>query len=65
MNYHRIHQLKNEGFSNSAIARKLGISRNTVIGYLEMSLEEFTDFMYSLQTREKKLDPYREAWGRF
>lgn len=60
MNYHRIHQLKNEGFSNSAIARKLGVSRNTVIGYLEMSLEEFTDFMYSLQTREKKLDPYRD-----
>lgn len=60
MIYHEIHQLKNEGFTNSAISRKLGVSRNTVILYLGMSIEEFIAFVHSMQTREKKLDPYRD-----
>lgn len=60
MIYHEIHQLKKEGFTNSAISRKLGVSRNTVIEYLGMSVEEFMTFVHSMQTREKKLDPYRD-----
>ncbi|MCA0991390.1 IS21 family transposase [Pseudalkalibacillus hwajinpoensis] len=60
MVYHEIHQLKKEGFTNSAISRKLGVSRNTVIEYLGLSVDEFMAFVHSLQTREKKLDPYRD-----
>lgn len=60
MIYHEIHQLKKEGFTNSAISRKLGVSRNTVIEYLGLSVDEFMAFVHSLQTREKKLDPYRD-----
>jgi transposase len=37
MTYLEIHQLYKEGFSKSAISRKLNISRNTVIDYLEAS----------------------------
>lgn len=55
-----IHQLKEKGFSKSAIARKLGISRNTVNKYLKMSFEEANDFVTSLGSRTKKLDPYQD-----
>ncbi|MFD1708342.1 IS21 family transposase, partial [Siminovitchia sediminis] len=58
MIYNEIHRLRNEGFSNSAIARKLNISRNRVIDYGRMTPEEFHSFALSLQNRQKKLDPY-------
>ncbi|MDQ0254605.1 transposase [Evansella vedderi] len=58
--YNEIHRLRSEGFSNSSIARKLKISRNRVIEYGKMTPEEFYLFAISLQTRSKKLDPYRE-----
>lgn len=58
--YNEIHRLRSEGFSNSSIARKLNISRNRVIEYGKMSPEEFYLFSISLQSRTKKLDPYRE-----
>ncbi|MFZ3591747.1 IS21 family transposase [Bacillus sp. DJP31] len=58
MNYIEIHRLHKEGFSKSSISRKLNISRNRVIDYLSMSLEEFQEFASSLKTREKKLDHY-------
>lgn len=63
--YQEIHRLRREGFSNSAIARKLGVSRNRVIDYGKMGPEEFYLFVTSLQTRSKKLDPYHNeilAW---
>ena len=60
MIYHDIHQLRNEGFSNSAIARKLKISRNRVIEYGKMTPEDFHLFTSSLQNRSKKLDPYHQ-----
>lgn len=60
MNYQEIRRLSKEGFSKSAIAKMLGISRNTVIDYLNMSPEEFGDFISSLQSREKKLDPFHD-----
>lgn len=60
MVYNEIHRLRKEGFSNSAIARKLKISRNRVIEYGKMTPDEFYSFAFSLQSRSKKLDPYRE-----
>ncbi|MFJ5762070.1 IS21 family transposase, partial [Neobacillus sp. NPDC093182] len=56
MIYNEVHRLRGEGFSNSAIARKLKISRNRVIEYAKMS----PSFAISLQSRSKKLDPFRE-----
>ncbi|MDC3414935.1 hypothetical protein [Terrihalobacillus insolitus] len=60
MIYNEIHRLRGEGFSNSAIARKLKISRNRVIEYGKMSPDEFCLFAISLQSRSKKLDPFRD-----
>ena len=56
--YIQIHQLKDQGFSKSAIARKLGVCRNTVYTYLGMSLEEATEWIATLDMRRKKLEPY-------
>ena len=58
--YNDIHRLRSEGFSNSAIARKLKVSRNRVIDYGKMAPDEFYQFAISLQCRSKKLDPFRE-----
>lgn len=60
MVYNEIHRLWKEGFSNSAIARTLKISRNRVIEYGKMTPDEFYSFALSLQSRSKKLDPYCE-----
>ena len=60
MNYLDIHRLYKEGFSKSAISRKLNISRNRVIDYLNMTPYDFEEFSNSLRTREKKLDPFRD-----
>src|SRR5690625_7591309 len=60
MIYQEIHRLKKKGFSKSQIAKKLKISRNRVIDYLEMTPDQFAVFMASLQNRAKKLDPYRD-----
>jgi len=59
MIYIEIHRLYKEGFSKSAISRKLNISRNRVIDYLNKSPEDFEEFLSSLRTREKKLDLYQ------
>lgn len=60
MIYQEIHRLKKMGFSKSQIAKKLKISRNRVIDYLDMTPDQFAAFMASLQNRAKKLDPYRD-----
>ena len=60
MDYYQILKLKEEGFKEAAIARKLSISRNTVRSYLGKSPEEFEAFILTLQARGRKLDPYRE-----
>lgn len=55
-----IQQLKKQGFKIAAIAKKLEISRNTVYKYWDMSLEEASDWVASLGSRMKKLDPYHD-----
>jgi transposase len=46
--YIEVHQLRKQGFKIAAISKKLKISRNTVYKYLEMPLEEATDWINSL-----------------
>lgn len=58
--YIDIQRLKQQGFSKTKIAKMLGISRPTVIKYLNMSAEEFEKEMLSQQQRKKKPDIYRE-----
>ncbi|WP_407703011.1 IS21 family transposase [Virgibacillus tibetensis] len=53
-----IYQLKRQGFKVRRIARKLGISRTTVYKYLDKSPEDMAEWMASVKTRAKKLDPY-------
>lgn len=53
-----IHQLRKEGFGIAAIARKCGISRNTVYTYLEKDFNEVSEWVQELKTRSRKLDPY-------
>lgn len=55
--YIKVNPLRGRGFKVAAISKKLGISRNTVYKYLEMSFDEATDWVSTLKTRSKKLDP--------
>lgn len=59
--YIDIKDLKAKGFSNSKIAKKLGISRPTVIKYAEMSADDFSKEMASQATRTKKPEKYHDA----
>jgi transposase len=58
--YVEIHQLKKQGFKIAAIAKKLGISRNTVYKYLNMNFDEATEWVSSTGSRQKKLDTHRD-----
>jgi transposase len=58
--YMEIHQLRNQGFSISKIARKLDISRNTVYSYLQRNPEDMTEWMASIRSRRRKLDTHKE-----
>lgn len=60
MIYMKVYELYEMGFSKSAISKRLGISRNTVAKYLKNTSEEFEEYLLTLQTRKKKLDPYRD-----
>jgi|GEM_PF-1695949 len=53
-----IHALKRQGLSQRAIARKLGIHRQTVKKYLEHP--ELNQGGYQRLSRVSKLDPYRD-----
>ncbi|WP_148302699.1 IS21 family transposase [Caldalkalibacillus mannanilyticus] len=55
-----IQQLHNQGFNNSQIATKLGISRTTVYEYLRKSPEEMAVWLASSKLRRKKLGSYEE-----
>jgi transposase len=58
--YTEINQLKNLGLNKSQIARRLSISRPTLDKYLEMSQEEFEEFILGVQERSKKADPFKD-----
>ncbi|NLK64036.1 MAG: IS21 family transposase [Tissierellia bacterium] len=58
--YINIKHLKEKGFSKTKIAEMLGISRPTVIKYIDMDAEEFEKEMESQGKRRKKPDIYRE-----
>lgn len=61
MQYYSILQLRQDGFSISKIARKLSLTRNTVKKYMKMTPQEMEDWIATLETRAKKLDPYRDT----
>lgn len=56
----KIHQLLEQGFTKTAVAKKLGISRPTLYRYLKKSPKEMADWIESTKKRAKKLDPYKE-----
>ncbi|KYC88432.1 hypothetical protein B4102_4041 [Heyndrickxia sporothermodurans] len=58
--YMEIHQLKEQGFKIAAIAKKLGISRNTVYKYLNMNFNKASEWVISSGSRTKKLDAHRD-----
>ena len=65
MLYLAIQQMAEQNFSVSQIAKQLKISRTTVYKYLEMTPEESYEWVNSLSSRKKKLDPYKDwllAW---
>ncbi|WP_083391465.1 IS21 family transposase [Halobacillus karajensis] len=57
--YMEIQQLIKQGFSKSKVAEKLGVSRSTVYRNLQKSPSEMAEWVESIKTREKKLDPYK------
>lgn len=58
--YIEIKQLKNMGLKKSQIARRLSISRPTLDKYIDMSQEEFDEFICSVQERSRKADPFKD-----
>ena len=61
MKYYNILQLREEGFSISKIDKKVSMTRNTVKKYLKMTPVEMENWIAALNTRSKKLDPFRET----
>ena len=57
--YLDIKHLKVKGFSNSKIASMLGISRPTVIKYVNMDADDFDKGLASRKQRVKKPDIYQ------
>lgn len=58
--YFDIQELKKIKLNISQIARHVGISRNTVYKYINMTPEEFQRYLERRETKKKKLDPYRD-----
>lgn len=56
--YFAIQEQKNLGLRKSQVARNLGISRNTVIKLWDMTVNEYKNFLDSLETRTKKLEVF-------
>lgn len=65
MLYLAIQQLAEQKIPIQQIAKQLKVSRTTVYKYLDMTPEEAFEWVNSLSSRRKKLDPYKEwflAW---
>lgn len=58
--YMEIQQLLKQGFSQTKVAEKLGISRTTVYRHLKKSPSEMAEWVDTLKYKKKKLDPYKE-----
>lgn len=56
--YFSIQQQRKLGLRKSQVARNLGISRNTVIKFWDMKVDEYKRFLETLETRSKKLSPF-------
>ena len=56
--YHQIMQLKELGFSKSRCAKQLGINRETVTRYWNMTAEEFDACLYSVRCKQA-IDEYQ------
>ena len=54
--YFEIQQQKELGFNKSQVARNLNVSRNTVMKFWNMSIEDYHTFIERLGTRSKKLE---------
>ncbi|MCF8010052.1 MAG: helix-turn-helix domain-containing protein [Clostridiales bacterium] len=58
--YLKIQELKRLNLKISQIARHVGVSRNTVYKYIDMTPEEFQQSLERRGTRKKKLDDYQD-----
>lgn len=58
--YFDIQELKKIKLNISQIARHVGVSRNTVYKYINMTPEEFQRYLERRETKKKKLDPYQD-----
>lgn len=58
--YFSIHRMKKQGLNQSQVKRNLGVSRNTVIKFWNMSVDEYKLFLDGLDCRSKKLDPFKD-----
>src|SRR5690625_3797060 len=56
----KIQQLLEQGFTKTAVAKKLGISRPTLYRYLKKRPKEMAEWIDTTKTRKKKLDPYKK-----
>ena len=60
MDYYKIQEYKRKKFNKSQTARKLGINRETVGVYWDMTPEAYAARVESAKTREKKADPHKD-----
>src|SRR5699024_3854013 len=58
--YMEIHQLLNQEFNKTQVAKKLNIPRTTVYHYLKKDPESMAKWVNSTKVRRKILDPYKE-----
>jgi transposase len=58
--YNDIVQLKNLGLKKAQIAKKLSLSRPTVIKYFNMSPQEYLECLEDQKSRSKKTDEFEK-----
>lgn len=58
--YTQIKQLKKRKFTNKQIAEQIGVCRQTVAKYAQMTDDELVTWMAGCQTRKQKLDKHHQ-----